>query len=115
MAAVRRRKREMVEREFAFHLEKYRTTGVELIQGPGRFVAPKTIEVRLNDGGTRVVAWRSGVSRCRDERRISAHSGLGGRRAAHPHRGSRARLRAVSSSCPRRRLRRSRIDRKRVV
>ena len=31
-------------------------TGAELIMGTGRFVAPKTLEVRLNDGGTRVLA-----------------------------------------------------------
>ena len=55
MAAVRQRKREMVEREVAAHLENYRTTGVELILGAGRFVSPKTIEVSLNDGGTRLV------------------------------------------------------------
>jgi len=27
--------------------------GAELIMGTGRFVAPKTLEVHLNDGGTR--------------------------------------------------------------
>ena len=34
----------------------YKTSGAELIMGTGRFVAPKTLEVRLNDGGTRVLA-----------------------------------------------------------
>jgi pyruvate/2-oxoglutarate dehydrogenase complex dihydrolipoamide dehydrogenase (E3) component len=56
MARVRQRKREMVEREVAFHLEKYKATGAELIMGSGRFVAPKTIEVHLNDGGARLLA-----------------------------------------------------------
>jgi pyruvate/2-oxoglutarate dehydrogenase complex dihydrolipoamide dehydrogenase (E3) component len=56
MAKVRQRKRNMVEGEIAFHLHKYQTTGGELIMGTGRFVAPKTLEVRLNDGGTRVLA-----------------------------------------------------------
>jgi pyruvate/2-oxoglutarate dehydrogenase complex dihydrolipoamide dehydrogenase (E3) component len=37
-------------------LHNYRTTGAELIMGSARFVAPKTLEVRLNDGGTRVLA-----------------------------------------------------------
>src|SRR5262249_1926059 len=55
MAAVLRRKRDMVEREVALHLENYRTSGVELILGAGRFVAPKTLEVQLDDGGTRVL------------------------------------------------------------
>jgi pyruvate/2-oxoglutarate dehydrogenase complex dihydrolipoamide dehydrogenase (E3) component len=53
---VRQRKRAMVEREIAFHLDAYKTSGAELIMGSGRFVAPKTIEVRLNDGGTRRLA-----------------------------------------------------------
>ena len=56
MATVRRRKREMVERQVAKHLQIYRTSGAELIMGSGRFVAPKTLEVKLNDGGTRVFA-----------------------------------------------------------
>src|ERR1700751_1090053 len=43
MAKVRQRKRDMVEGEIAFHLQKYQTTGGELIMGTGRFVAPKTL------------------------------------------------------------------------
>jgi pyruvate/2-oxoglutarate dehydrogenase complex dihydrolipoamide dehydrogenase (E3) component len=46
----------MVEREIALHLQNYKSSGAELIMGSGRFVAPKTVEVRLNDGGTRVLA-----------------------------------------------------------
>src|SRR5260221_3336510 len=56
MAAVRRRKRDMVDRLVADHLQNYETSGAQLIMGNGRFVAPKTLEVRLNDGGTRVLA-----------------------------------------------------------
>jgi len=56
MATVRRRKREMVERQIATHLQIYKTSGAELIMGNGRFVAPKTVEVKLNDGATRVLA-----------------------------------------------------------
>jgi pyruvate/2-oxoglutarate dehydrogenase complex dihydrolipoamide dehydrogenase (E3) component len=56
MATVRRRKREMVERQIAQHMQLYRTSGAELIMGSGRFLAPKTLEVKLNDGGTRVLA-----------------------------------------------------------
>jgi pyruvate/2-oxoglutarate dehydrogenase complex dihydrolipoamide dehydrogenase (E3) component len=56
MAAVRQRKRDMVNREIELHLQNYRTSGAELIMGSGRFVAPKTVEVHLNDGGTRVLA-----------------------------------------------------------
>lgn len=56
MAMVRQRKRDMVKREIELHLHNYSTTGTELIMGSGRFVAPKTLEVRLNDGGLRRLA-----------------------------------------------------------
>jgi pyruvate/2-oxoglutarate dehydrogenase complex dihydrolipoamide dehydrogenase (E3) component len=56
MATVRRRKREMVERQIATHLQNYKASGAELIMGNGRFLAPKTLEVTLNDGGTRLLA-----------------------------------------------------------
>jgi pyruvate/2-oxoglutarate dehydrogenase complex dihydrolipoamide dehydrogenase (E3) component len=56
MAKVRRRKREMVDDQIAAHLQNYKASGAELIMGSGRFVAPKTLEVSLNDGGTRVLA-----------------------------------------------------------
>jgi pyruvate/2-oxoglutarate dehydrogenase complex dihydrolipoamide dehydrogenase (E3) component len=55
MAKVRQRKREMVEGLVALHLDLYKKSGAELIMGDGRFVAPKTLEVRLRDGGTRVL------------------------------------------------------------
>jgi pyruvate/2-oxoglutarate dehydrogenase complex dihydrolipoamide dehydrogenase (E3) component len=55
MAKVRQRKRAMVDDSVTAHLENYRTSGTELIMGTGRFVAPKTLEVRLNDGGMRVL------------------------------------------------------------
>jgi pyruvate/2-oxoglutarate dehydrogenase complex dihydrolipoamide dehydrogenase (E3) component len=56
MAKVRERKRGMVEREAAFHVQAYASSGAELIMGVGRFVGPKTIEVQLNDGGTRTLS-----------------------------------------------------------
>src|SRR5579862_5061931 len=55
MARVRQRKREMVDGLVAMHLDLYKASGAELIMGAGRIVAPKTLEVRLNDGGTRVL------------------------------------------------------------
>src|SRR5258708_5869310 len=55
MATVRRRKQQMVDAQIAGHLQNYKASGAELIMGSGRFVAPKTLEVRLNDGGTRVL------------------------------------------------------------
>jgi pyruvate/2-oxoglutarate dehydrogenase complex dihydrolipoamide dehydrogenase (E3) component len=55
MVAVRKRKRDMVADQVAQHLRNYAASGAELIMGSGRFVAPKTLEVSLNDGGTRVL------------------------------------------------------------
>ena len=55
MAKVVRRKRDMVEGFVATHLHNYKTSGAELIMGSARFVAPKTLEVSLNDGGTRTL------------------------------------------------------------
>jgi pyruvate/2-oxoglutarate dehydrogenase complex dihydrolipoamide dehydrogenase (E3) component len=56
MAKVRQRKREMVEHEVALHLKNYQESGAELIMGSGHFVAPKTLQVLLNDGGTRMLS-----------------------------------------------------------
>jgi pyruvate/2-oxoglutarate dehydrogenase complex dihydrolipoamide dehydrogenase (E3) component len=53
MASVQQRKRKMVEEEHQFHAKRTADAGIELIMGEGRFVAPRTIEVALNDGGTR--------------------------------------------------------------
>jgi pyruvate/2-oxoglutarate dehydrogenase complex dihydrolipoamide dehydrogenase (E3) component len=56
MAGVQGRKRKMVEAEHQFHAKRTAAAGIELIMGEGRFAAPKTIEVALNDGGTRRIA-----------------------------------------------------------
>ena len=53
MAKVRQRKRDMVDGLIALHLDLYRKSGAELIMGDGKFVAPKTLEVRLRDGALR--------------------------------------------------------------
>ena len=53
MAKVRQRKRDMVEREIAAHSAPFKSSGAELVMGSGNFVAPKTLEVKVNDGGTR--------------------------------------------------------------
>lgn len=56
MASVYARKRRMVEGEVRLHLDLYKASGAELIMGEAHFVAPKTVEVRLNEGGVRVLA-----------------------------------------------------------
>jgi pyruvate/2-oxoglutarate dehydrogenase complex dihydrolipoamide dehydrogenase (E3) component len=55
MKQVQARKRGMVENMVAKHRELYKASGAELIMGSARFIAPKTVEVALNDGGTRVL------------------------------------------------------------
>jgi len=55
MKQVQARKRGMVENMVAKHLELYKASGAELIMGTARFIAPKIVEVTLNDGGTRVL------------------------------------------------------------
>lgn len=56
MAKVRRRKQDMIDREIELHLNAYREAGVELLMGSGRFIGPKTLEVAVNQGGTRLLA-----------------------------------------------------------
>ena len=55
MRKVVGRKREMVRGLIDMHLDFYHANGAELIMGTARFVAPRTIEVRLNEGGTRLM------------------------------------------------------------
>jgi pyruvate/2-oxoglutarate dehydrogenase complex dihydrolipoamide dehydrogenase (E3) component len=55
MAKVVGRKRAMVKALVDAHLQNYKASGAELIMGSGRFVGPKTLEVSLNDGGTRTL------------------------------------------------------------
>lgn len=55
---VMNRKRVMVNALVAMHLRNFETSGAELILGEGRFVAPKTIQVDLNDGGVRYLRGR---------------------------------------------------------
>lgn len=55
MAGVQRRKRKMVEDLIQVHLDRYKASGAQLIMGSARFVAPRTAEVSLGNGGTRVI------------------------------------------------------------
>jgi pyruvate/2-oxoglutarate dehydrogenase complex dihydrolipoamide dehydrogenase (E3) component len=55
MSAVRDCKRKMVDGLIQMHLDNFKASGAELIMGSGRFVGPKTLEVTLPDGGTRVI------------------------------------------------------------
>src|SRR5260370_16935733 len=55
MAAVRKRKREMVEGLITMHLERYKATGAEFVMGEAKFMDSKMLDVRLNDAGTRTL------------------------------------------------------------
>ncbi len=54
MKGVLNRKRKMVEGGVQIHLDRFKATGAELIRGEARFVAPKTVEVHLNEGSLRM-------------------------------------------------------------
>jgi len=53
MTAVRGRKRKMVSTLNQMYLDNYQATGAELIMGEGRFIGPRTVQVKLSDGSTR--------------------------------------------------------------
>ena len=78
----------MIDREIAFHLDAYKSSGAELIMGSGRFVGPKTIEVRLNDGGTRLLTGDQVFVNVGTHAAIPDVPGLEAARAAHPYRGA---------------------------
>lgn len=53
MQQVRRHKRDVVGGMVALNRAQFEASGMDLVLGEGRFVAPKTLEVRLAEGGTR--------------------------------------------------------------
>ena len=55
MAAVARRKRQMVNELIEIHLANFKSSGAELVMGEARFTDPKTVQVTLNDGGARLL------------------------------------------------------------
>ena len=55
MSGVRDRKRNMADGMVEVHLARFKESGAQLLIGSGRFIGPKTIEVALADGGTRVL------------------------------------------------------------
>ena len=76
MAAVRDRKRKMVDELVALHQANYRESGAELVMGHGRFVAPKTLEVTLNAGGIRTLRGETVVIDTGSRARIDDTPGL---------------------------------------
>jgi pyruvate/2-oxoglutarate dehydrogenase complex dihydrolipoamide dehydrogenase (E3) component len=55
MKSVQRRKRLMVEGLHQTHLDHTTASGAELIMGNARFVAPRTVEIELRNGGRRTI------------------------------------------------------------
>jgi pyruvate/2-oxoglutarate dehydrogenase complex dihydrolipoamide dehydrogenase (E3) component len=55
MAGVARRKRQMVDGLVELHLNNFKASGAELVMGDARFTEPKTVQVTLNAGGTRLL------------------------------------------------------------
>jgi len=55
METVQRRKQLMVEGLHQSHLDRTIASGAELIMGKARFVAPRTVEIELHDGGIRTL------------------------------------------------------------
>ncbi len=56
MKTVQRRKRLMVEGLHQMHADLTDKSGAELIMGNARFVAPRTVEIELRDGGRRTIS-----------------------------------------------------------
>jgi pyruvate/2-oxoglutarate dehydrogenase complex dihydrolipoamide dehydrogenase (E3) component len=76
MAAVRDRRRQMVDGLIAMHRNKYQASGAELVMGNGRFVAPKTVEVTLYAGGVRTLSGKTVVINTGSRARIDDTPGL---------------------------------------
>ncbi|HVX14809.1 MAG TPA: FAD-dependent oxidoreductase [Pirellulales bacterium] len=55
MARVARRKWRMVNELVEIHLARFKASGADLVMGEARCVEPKTVEVALNAGGTRLL------------------------------------------------------------
>ena len=76
MSAVRDRKRKMVTGLVDLHLDLYKKSGAELLMGTGRFIAPKTIEVTLPDGGMRTLYGKNVVINTGSRATVDSTPGL---------------------------------------
>ena len=110
MAGVQDRKRRMVDALIKVHLDRYEASGVELIMGHGRFVAPKTIGITLNAGGERVITADRVVLSLGTRAASPTVPGLVDASPMTHVAGARSRTRPTSPCRHRRRLCRSRTD-----
>ncbi|MEM5318077.1 FAD-dependent oxidoreductase [Paraburkholderia sp. JHI869] len=81
MKRVRARVKGVVDSLVEVNLNGFKAAGFDLLLGSGRFVAPRTIEVRLNDGGVRVVEGERVYINTGTHAAVPAVPGL---REAHP-------------------------------
>ncbi len=81
MKTVQQRKRLMVEGLQKLHADLTNKSGAELIMGSARFVAPRTVEIELRDGGRRTIV---GDSVFLDLGSRAAMPEIPGLRAANP-------------------------------
>ncbi|BBO34494.1 dihydrolipoyl dehydrogenase family protein [Lacipirellula parvula] len=81
MAAVRDRKRRMVDGLIDMHQQKFAASGAELVMGSGKFITPRTIEVELNAGGMRTFHGKRVVICTGSRARLDETPGL---RESHP-------------------------------
>jgi pyruvate/2-oxoglutarate dehydrogenase complex dihydrolipoamide dehydrogenase (E3) component len=58
MRAVQERKRRMVADLIEVHVDRYEATGVDLIMGSARFIAPRTVAVHTENGASTVLGDR---------------------------------------------------------
>jgi len=56
MQGVFQRKQKMVDGLKQLHWDRFRSSGTDLILGEARFLGPRTVEVSLQEGGSRVIA-----------------------------------------------------------
>jgi pyruvate/2-oxoglutarate dehydrogenase complex dihydrolipoamide dehydrogenase (E3) component len=56
MRAVRQRKRLVVEESHQLHVDRTVASGADLVMGNARFVAPRTVQIDLRDGGSRTIS-----------------------------------------------------------
>jgi pyruvate/2-oxoglutarate dehydrogenase complex dihydrolipoamide dehydrogenase (E3) component len=92
MTGVAARKRRMVEELVAIHLERYRESGADVILGEGRFVAAGTVEVQLEQEGTRRLRGDRVFLNLGTRASVPNLPGIEDARSAHTRRGACPRL-----------------------
>lgn len=61
LEALRRHKESVVDGMVEAHRQMFTDSGMDFIMGTARFVAPRTVQIALNDGGTRLIRGRDVV------------------------------------------------------